>query len=84
MELRRQLLLQADLAIIMSEHNSIDHSLWFYYLPAILDIRIHFADTVNSLEQLSRDAESMFKRAEETLAQADKMDDDEQGYCKQF
>ena len=52
-----------------------------FYIPS--DIRIHFVDTVNSLEKLSKDAKSMFERAEETLVQVNNADDDEQGYCKQ-
>ena len=48
------------------------------------EIKIHFADTVRDLETLSQDAEKMFKRAEQSLMQVDKMDNDQQGYCKFF
>ena len=48
----------------------------------LTEIKVHFADTVKSLEKLSKEAESLFKRAEETLLQVDKGDYDNQEYCK--
>merc|ERR1712142_586233 len=48
------------------------------------EMKIHFADTVRDLETLSQDAEKMFKRAEQSLMQVDKMDNDQQGYFLDF
>ena len=52
-------------------------------LDLLADVHIHFADSIRSLEVLAKDAEHMFKRAEETLTQVEKAaDNDEQTYCK--
>jgi len=56
-----------------------------YMADSTKDVPIHFADSVKSLELLAKDAETMFKRAEETLTQVENAaDKDDQTYFLDF